>query len=149
MVAERELGAAVDERLHQLDGIHMLIAHEPARLVGTDRQNGEPERSVALARIAEMAAVTVAGVGYEIDAAAWRLDHERGPIATCFGQISFAPTSVAWRPGSRRIRRRYLPDPPSRRLRPRLRGHDFVMMVSLPSGVITRGRCAAASRRAS
>jgi hypothetical protein len=27
------------------------------------------------------------------------------PIATCFGQISFAPTSVAWRPGSQRIRR--------------------------------------------
>ena len=33
----------------------MLVAHEPARLVGADRQDGELERPVALARAAEIA----------------------------------------------------------------------------------------------
>ena len=49
MVAEPELCAAIDERLHRLSRIHVLIAHEPARLVGPDWQNGEPEGSVVLA----------------------------------------------------------------------------------------------------
>ena len=43
MVAEREL-CAIDERLHRLSRIHVLIAHEPARLVGPNWQNGEPDR---------------------------------------------------------------------------------------------------------
>src|SRR5262245_44521824 len=46
MVRERELSAAVAERLHGLVGIHVLIAHEPARLVSADRQDREPDRAV-------------------------------------------------------------------------------------------------------
>src|SRR5258705_210605 len=37
MVAEPDLCAAIDQRLHRLGGIHVLVAHEPARLVGSDR----------------------------------------------------------------------------------------------------------------
>jgi len=79
MVAERELCAAIDERLHRVSWVHVLIAHEPSWLVGPDWQNGEPEWSVTFARPTEMPTITVAGVGYEIDTSAWPLDHERGP----------------------------------------------------------------------
>src|SRR6266849_9937311 len=37
MVAEPNLGAAIDQCLHRLGRIHVLVAHEPARLVGSDR----------------------------------------------------------------------------------------------------------------
>src|SRR6266436_4486463 len=54
MVGERDFGAAIDQRLHGLGWVHVLVAHEPARLVGSDRQNSQSDRSVALARSAEM-----------------------------------------------------------------------------------------------
>ena len=54
MMAERKLRAAIDERLHRFGRVHVLVAHEPARLIGADRQDGELEWSVALARVAEM-----------------------------------------------------------------------------------------------
>ena len=57
----------------------MLVAHEPARLVGADRQDGELERSVALAGAAKQPAVAVAGIGDDIDSSDWRVDHERRP----------------------------------------------------------------------
>src|SRR6266446_520551 len=49
MVGERDFGAAIDQRLHGLGWVHVLVAHEPARLVGSDRQNSQSDRSVALA----------------------------------------------------------------------------------------------------
>ena len=60
VMAERELGAAITESLHGFGRVHVLVAHEPARLVGADRQDREPERAVAVARGAEMVAVAVA-----------------------------------------------------------------------------------------
>ena len=59
VMAERELGATVLERLHRLRRVHMLIAHEPARLVGADGQNRQPERPVTLTRGAEVMAVAI------------------------------------------------------------------------------------------
>ena len=47
MVAEGKLGAANLERLHCFGRVHVLIGHEPSRLVGADRQESELERTVA------------------------------------------------------------------------------------------------------
>ena len=60
VMAERELGAAGLERAHGLGRVHVHVAHEPARLVGADRQDREPERAVAVARRAEMLPVAIA-----------------------------------------------------------------------------------------
>src|SRR5689334_2350872 len=60
MMRERELGAAVAERLHGLGRIHVLVAHEPARLVGADRQDREPERSVLFLGAAEVMSFAIA-----------------------------------------------------------------------------------------
>src|SRR5580704_10846462 len=79
MVRERLIGAAIDKGLHRLRRIHVLVAHEPARLIGADRQNGELERPVALAGAAKQPAGAVAGIADEIDFSEWRVDHERRP----------------------------------------------------------------------
>ena len=79
MMGERERGAAIPERPHRFLRIHVLVAHEPARLIGADRQDGEAERAVALARLAEPRAVAIAQIGHVIDAAGGRFDHEARP----------------------------------------------------------------------
>jgi hypothetical protein len=60
VMRERELGSAVAERLHRLGGIHVLITHEPARLIGADRQDRQPERAVPFPRVAEVASFSIA-----------------------------------------------------------------------------------------
>ena len=55
-----ELGAAHLEGAHRFLRVHVHVAHEPARLVGAERQDRQAERSVAVARLAEMRAVAVA-----------------------------------------------------------------------------------------
>src|ERR1700722_6977451 len=72
VMAERALGAAIDERLYRLRRVHVLVGHEPARLVCADRQKCELERAVALSCIAEMPAFAVAGIADEINAAGGR-----------------------------------------------------------------------------
>src|SRR5438132_5060762 len=79
MMAERELRSAIKKCLHRLFWVHVLLTHEPARFVGADRQDGEPERPVPLARRAEMGAFAVARIGNVIDAARWRLNDEGRP----------------------------------------------------------------------
>src|SRR5262249_10100824 len=54
MVRERKLRSAVAERLDGLVGIHVLIAHEPARLIGANGEDREPDRAVLLLGAAEM-----------------------------------------------------------------------------------------------
>ena len=76
MVAERGFGAAIDECLHRLGRIHVLIAHEPARLIGADRQQSELERAVTFACFAKRAAIAIAGIGNEIDFSSRRFDDE-------------------------------------------------------------------------
>src|SRR6202023_1652646 len=71
MVRERQLRAAIAIGLHRLRRIHVLVAHEPARLVGADRQDGELERPVALAGAPKHAAGAVAGIGDHVDFSDW------------------------------------------------------------------------------
>ena len=79
MMGKRELGAAIREGHHRFLRIHVLVAHEPARLIGSDRQDGEAERAIALARLAEPYAVAIARIGHVIDAAGGRFDDEARP----------------------------------------------------------------------
>jgi hypothetical protein len=99
VIAERALGAAIDERLYRLRRVHVLVGHEPARLVCADRQKCELERAVALSCIAEMPAFAVAGIADEINAAGGRFDHERGP------QRHVAVRQITRRPMPRRNER--------------------------------------------
>ena len=48
MMAERLLGAAIEQRLHGILRVHVLILHEPARLVGTDGQDRQTQLPVLL-----------------------------------------------------------------------------------------------------
>src|SRR5262245_25540726 len=66
VMAECALGPAIDEGLHGFRRIHVLIGHEPARLVRADRQQRQPQWAAALARFVEMAAVAVARIADEI-----------------------------------------------------------------------------------
>src|SRR5947208_173030 len=79
VMTERELGAASLKRPNRLRRIHVLVAHEPARLVGTDRKYGEAERAIAVARGAEMVAVAPTRIRHVVDAPGRCLDDERGP----------------------------------------------------------------------
>src|SRR3954462_12901102 len=60
VMAERELRTTHLKRLHGLGRIHVHVAHEPARLIGADRQYGEAEGAVAVTCVAEMRAVAIA-----------------------------------------------------------------------------------------
>src|SRR5215470_954474 len=60
MMRKRKLGAAVAECLDGLVGIHVLLAHEPAWLIGTDGEDREPDRAVLLLDTAEMKPFAVA-----------------------------------------------------------------------------------------
>jgi hypothetical protein len=79
MMGEGEFRPAIGKCPHRLLWVHVLVAHEPARLIGADRQDGEAEWAVALARLAESQAVAVARIGHVINAAARRLHDEAHP----------------------------------------------------------------------
>src|SRR6516165_11986636 len=59
MAGECGLGTAIEQSLHRLRGIHVLVAHEPARLVGPDRQDRELEWAVTIAYPPEIDAVAI------------------------------------------------------------------------------------------
>src|SRR5262245_24945578 len=69
VMRKSDLRAAIAERFHRLLGVHVLIAHEPARLIGTDRQDAGEKLAVALAHIAEMTAGAVSGIADDVDLA--------------------------------------------------------------------------------
>ena len=54
-----KFGAAVEKSLHGLGGVHVLIAHEPARLIGANREHREPEWTIAVARRVKVIAVAI------------------------------------------------------------------------------------------
>src|SRR5215813_9846248 len=57
----------------------MLLAHEPAWLIGADRQDREPKRAMAFARAAEVLSVAIAGISHMEDPPGRRLDDEARP----------------------------------------------------------------------
>jgi hypothetical protein len=60
VAGKSRFGAAIEQRLHGLGGIHMHIPHEPARFIGPDRQDCELEWPVAVPRAMEICAVAIA-----------------------------------------------------------------------------------------
>ncbi len=56
MMGQRLLRAAIAERFDRVGWVHVLIAHEPARLIGPDRQDREPQRAVRVGDAAKMLA---------------------------------------------------------------------------------------------
>ena len=64
---------------HRLVGVLVLTLHEPARLVGADRQDGEAKAAMLSGHQPVVAAGMEAGVAGEIDIAGRCLDDEAGP----------------------------------------------------------------------
>ena len=60
MMRQRLLRAAIGQSLHRIGRVHVLVPHEPARLIGADRQDRQSKRTVGLRDAAEMRAVAVA-----------------------------------------------------------------------------------------
>src|SRR5215207_4306462 len=69
VMAEREFGAAVEQGADGLLWVHVLVLHEPARLVGADRQDHQPERPMPLTRRAKVVPIAITGIADVIDAA--------------------------------------------------------------------------------
>jgi hypothetical protein len=67
----------IEMRAHGLLRIHVLVAHEPARFVGADREQREVHDTVALAQLLEMP--PVAGVAGEVRLEAAVLNNEAAP----------------------------------------------------------------------
>ena len=76
---KRLLGPAIGQRLHGIGRIHVLIAHEPARLIGADGQDRQAKRAVRLRDVTEMLAVSIAGIANYVDFARRRLQHKTRP----------------------------------------------------------------------
>ncbi len=64
-------------RLHRFRRIHVDVFHEPARLVGADREQREVDRPQASADLAEMRSVS--GIAGEEDSASGDRDDEASP----------------------------------------------------------------------
>ncbi|MNZ98435.1 hypothetical protein D3C78_1177180 [compost metagenome] len=79
MMAANMRRAAKLHSFHGFRRVLMLAFHEPARLVSTERQVGEAELTVLLARGVIIEALVEAGIAYMVDFTAWRFDDEGGP----------------------------------------------------------------------
>src|ERR1700737_2681269 len=62
------------DRLLRID-VHRV--HEPARKIGSNRQEGQPDRCESIADLLEV--LPPAGVASEVDVARLRCDHESAP----------------------------------------------------------------------
>ena len=94
VVPGRPARACQLEAAHGLVGVHVLVLHEPAGLVGADGQDGEPRRPVLPTDGGELRLVE-AGIADMIDGPAGALEHQRSPIAPAAGRTRRAPTSAA------------------------------------------------------
>jgi hypothetical protein len=54
MMGERIFCATIDQCSHCLVGVHVVIAHEPAWLISTNRQNSQFKRAMAVACAAKI-----------------------------------------------------------------------------------------------
>jgi len=90
VVPERLRRAAVLQRLHGFVGVHVAVAHEPARLVGADRQQRQRQARMALAHALEGGAVAKAAVADAVELLGARLQNEACPqrVAAIRGSAS-------------------------------------------------------------
>ena len=79
MMRQRLLGAAIGQRLRGIRRIHVLVLHEPARLIGPDGEDRQPQRAVFLGHAPKMLALAVAGIADDVDFARRRLQHKTRP----------------------------------------------------------------------
>ena len=69
--------AEIDVRLDGVGRVHVLCAHEPARLIGADRQQRDVRRAEPASDLGEMR--PIAGIPCEIDAAGGALQEMPAP----------------------------------------------------------------------
>src|ERR1700739_2021516 len=62
VMGERRLAPAIGSCLNGVSGVHVLVAHDPARFIGADRQQREPEPPMRFRYAAEMPAFAIAGI---------------------------------------------------------------------------------------
>src|ERR1700730_2519315 len=79
MMRERLRRAAIGQRFYRVRRVHVLILHEPARLIGTDRQDCEPQWTMRLRDTAKMLAVAIAGIADDVELACGSLQHKTRP----------------------------------------------------------------------
>src|SRR5882672_7413672 len=79
VMRQRLLRAAIGQRLHGVCRVHMLVSHEPARLIGADGKDRQPQWTMRLSDAAEMLALAVAGIADDVDLAWRRLQHKARP----------------------------------------------------------------------
>ena len=79
MMGERLRRPAIRERFHRVKRIHVLVLHEPARLIGADRQDREPQWTMRLGDAAEMSAIAVAGIADDVEFADGRFEDKTRP----------------------------------------------------------------------
>jgi hypothetical protein len=82
-------GPAVQHDPHRLGGIDVLVPHEPAWLVGSDRQHGDIDHRKPMGHLEENPTVTIAGVPRDIDDVRSHI-RTKAPFA---GRLCRAPTS--------------------------------------------------------
>jgi hypothetical protein len=79
MMGQGNTSTAIDQRLHRLGWVHVVVAHKPTRLVSTDGENNQFKRPVTFSCTAKIVPVAVTRVSDKINASAGRIDHERCP----------------------------------------------------------------------
>ena len=79
MNAERLPRPAVLHDPHRLGGIDVLVLHEPAWRVGSDRQHGDIDHRAPIGDLKENPAVAIASVAGDVDDAGRRCDYIVAP----------------------------------------------------------------------
>src|SRR6266550_9507344 len=79
VMRQRRLRAAIGQRFHGIRRVHVLVAHEPARLIGADRQDRQPQWAMRFGNTTEMLALAVTGIADDVEFARWRLEHKTCP----------------------------------------------------------------------
>ena len=79
MMRQRLLGAAIGQRLDRIRRVHVLILHEPARFIGPNWEDRQPQWAMRLRHATEMLAVAIAGIADDVDLACWGLHDKTRP----------------------------------------------------------------------
>ena len=94
MMRQRGLRAAIGQRFHRVRRIHVLVAHEPARLIGADREGSPAAADHALRQRAENACRRRSRNRRRCRACRRASPIRNSPTAPCCGRTARAPTSA-------------------------------------------------------